>query len=77
MILTIALCIIVFGTCAAIALIRGLSAFLRRSEALKTQSDQSFLENAEHQNRMMMQRVFFQGLAVLAIAILGAFAAHG
>jgi hypothetical protein len=76
MILTIAFCILAFGACAAIALVRGLSSFLRRSEGLKTPSNKSLLENAEHQNRMMMQRVFFQGLAVLAVAILGLFAAR-
>jgi len=54
--------------------VRGLMAFYKDGEALKDGSDAAVLMRGVQQNRMMSQRVLFQGLAILAIALLGALA---
>jgi hypothetical protein len=64
-----------FALAAATALVRGLFAFYKDGEVLK-QGDADFdLRRGMQQNRMMSQRVLFQGLAVAAVALLGVFAA--
>lgn len=69
------LSIIVFVLAAATALFRGLFAFYKDGELLGGNSAAADLQRGTQQNRMMAQRVLFQGLAVLAIAVLGAMAA--
>ncbi len=63
-----------FALATASALVRGLMAFYKDGEALKDGSDAAVLMRGVQQNRMMSQRVLFQGLAILAIALLGALA---
>jgi len=65
--------IIILALCAAgalIALVRGLLAFASDGDLIKSGGD-AYLKRGQRQNRMMMQRVMFQGLAVLAVAVLG------
>lgn len=69
-----ALLIAGFAVATATALVRGLMAFYKDGEALKDGSDAAVLMRGVQQNRMMSQRVLFQGLAILAIALLGAVA---
>lgn len=70
LIFAIVACFIAAGA----ALVRGLFAFYKDGELLKDGSAEADLVKGVQQNRMMAQRVFFQGLAVFAIALLGAFA---
>lgn len=63
--------ILVFAIAAAIALVRGLMAFLRDGQALKEGDASVVGRSGAQQNRMMILRVFFQGLAIAAIAVLG------
>jgi len=59
---------------AAVALFRGLKAFLDDGERLR-QGDSAVGEQfGLKQNRMMTQRVLFQGMAILLIALIGALA---
>lgn len=71
-----ALLIAGFAIAAATALVRGLLAFHKDGEVLRLGSAEADMHRGEQQNRMMAQRVLFQGLAILAIALLGAFAAQ-
>ncbi len=64
-----------FAIATATALVRGLFAFYRDSEALSSGAAEADLRRGMQQNRMMTQRVLFQGLAILAIALVGALAA--
>ena len=68
--------VVLIGGCAvgaAVALIRGLRAFLHDGEELhRTGQVEQF---GMKQNRMMTQRVMFQGAAILLIALIGALAA--
>lgn|GEM_PF-1085110 len=65
-----------FSVAVANALVRGLFAFYKDGEILK-QGDADFdLRRGMQQNQMMSQRVLFQGLAIVGIALLGAFAAQ-
>ncbi len=59
----------------ATALARGLFAFYADGEALKNPNENFDLRRGVQQNRMMAQRVMFQGLAIFVIALLGAVAA--
>ncbi|MEY2926228.1 MAG: hypothetical protein RL367_705 [Pseudomonadota bacterium] len=59
---------------AASALVRGLMAFYHDAERLKSGENDGELFGVT-QNRMMMQRVLFQGIAVMLIALLGLMAA--
>lgn len=61
---------------AVVAFIRGLMAFLGEGELLKNGTPESDLRRGIQQNRMMAQRVLFQGLAVFVLALLGAVAAQ-
>jgi hypothetical protein len=63
-----------FVIATATALVRGLMAFQRDGENLKHGNDVAVQTFGEKQNRMMTQRVLFQGIAILLIALLGALA---
>ena len=63
-----------FAIAAATALIRGLKAFLQDGEQLRQNRNGSAEQFGLKQNRMMSQRVLFQGIAVLLIALIGALA---
>ncbi len=65
-----------FAIAAAVALIRGLIAFLHDGDQIR-QSGQGHAEFGLKQNRMMGQRVLFQGIAILLIAVIGALAGKG
>ena len=66
--------IVGFAIAAAVALIRGLSAFLRDSELIRQNENVPREAFGVQQNRMMSQRVLFQGIAILMVALLGALA---
>lgn len=66
--------IVGFATAAALALIRGLRAFLRDSELIRQNENVPREAFGVQQNRMMTQRVLFQGMAILMVALLGALA---
>ncbi len=70
-----ALLILCLAGAAATALVRGLFAFYQDGELLKQDDAALTLQRGTQQNRMMAQRVFFQGLAILMIVLLGAYAA--
>lgn len=63
-----------FAIAAAIALVRGLMAFLRDAEHIRQNGHASHEAFGVRQNRMMTQRVLFQGIAILLIALIGALA---
>ncbi len=67
--------IVGFVIATATALARGLFAFYADGEALKNSNENVDLRRGVQQNRMMAQRVMFQGLAIFVIALLGAVAA--
>ncbi len=68
--------IVGFAIAAAIALIRGLGAFFRDSELIRQNENVPREAFGVQQNRMMTQRVLFQGIAILMVALLGALASH-
>ena len=61
---------------AATALVRGLLAFLRDTELVRNASQTPLEARGVQQNRMMSQRVFFQGLSILFAVLIGAVAGH-
>ena len=70
-----------FAIAAATALIRGLMAFFRDAEHLRQNGSGSLKKHGAslegygvQQNRMMAQRVLFQGIAILLIVVVGALA---
>jgi hypothetical protein len=65
-----------FAIAAATALIRGLMAFFRDSEHLRSKDGMQREGYGVQQNRMMSQRVLYQGIAVLLVALLGAAASQ-
>ena len=77
MTLLLVLLIAGFALAAAAALIRGLMAFLRDAEHLRSNVDTKREAFGLQQNRMMTQRVLFQGIAILIVALLGALASKG
>ncbi len=58
---------------AAVALIRGLMAFVQDGDQIR-QTGHGNEQFGMKQNRMMTQRVIFQGIAILFIALIGALA---
>lgn len=62
---------------AATALIRGLMAFFRDAEIIRQGENVPKASFGLQQNRMMTQRVLFQGVAVLLVVMLGALANRG
>lgn len=69
--------IIAFALATAVALVRGLMAFHSDGERLRANDAAQALAIGEQQNRMMTQRVMFQAVAVLLVALIGALAAGG
>ena len=65
-----------FAIAAATALVRGLMAFFRDGEVIRQNENQPGEAFGVQQNRMMAQRVLFQGIAVLLIAVFGALASR-
>lgn len=65
-----------FAIAAAIALIRGLTAFFRDSELIRQNENVPREALGLQQNRMMTQRVLFQGIAILLVTLLGALASQ-
>ena len=65
-----------FAIAAATALIRGLKAFLRDAELIRQNEDVPREAFGVQQNRMMTQRVLFQGIAILLVALFGALASR-
>jgi Hypoxia induced protein conserved region len=63
-----------FAIAAATALVRGLMAFFRDGENLHRTAKSTGEAFGEKQNRMMTQRVIFQGIAVLLVVLVGALA---
>lgn len=63
-----------FAVAAAIALIRGLMAFFRDAEHIRLSGSAPREAFGVKQNRMMAQRVLFQGIAILLVAVVGALA---
>ena len=64
-----------FAVLAGVALVRGLMAFSGDGEMIRRGLEPNFLQRGEQQNRMMMQRVMFQGAAIVLVAVLGMLAA--
>lgn len=66
--------IIIFAIMTVVSLVRGIVAFLQSTEAdLNRDPASGASANQLLQNKMMFNRIKFQGLAVLAVAILLAF----
>ena len=63
-----------FAIAVVIAIIRGLAAFFRDAEHIRQAGHESQEEFGVKQNRMMAQRVLFQGIAILLIVLVGALA---
>ena len=63
-----------FAIAAATALVRGLKAFFDDGEQIRQQGRGSQEAFGVRQNRMMTQRVLFQGIAILLVALIGALA---
>ncbi len=63
-----------FVVAAAAALIRGLMAFFRDGEHIRQNEIVPREAFGVLQNRMMAQRVLFQGIAILLVVLLGALA---
>ncbi len=63
-----------FALAAATALVRGLMAFFRDGALLRGNEAATRKEFGVKQNRMMTQRVLFQGIAILLVALIGALA---
>ena len=61
-----------FAVAAGIALVRGLMAFFRDAEQIRLNGSAPVEAYGVKQNRMMAQRVLFQGIAILLVALLGA-----
>jgi hypothetical protein len=55
---------------AVVALVRGIIAFLRTTEEDLKRTDDGPSPNQIKQNKMMAQRIMFQGAAVLVLALL-------
>jgi Hypoxia induced protein conserved region len=69
----IALIVICAGG-AALALVRGLFAFHQDAQRLRDGDEDALRSNGLQQNRMMSQRVLFQGIAIAIVALLGTLA---
>ena len=64
------------GLAAAVALVRGLGAFYKDAERIKAGDPDAILLLGKQQNRMMSQRVLFQGIAIALVVMLGALASR-
>jgi hypothetical protein len=56
--------------------VRGLMAFFQDGEHIRQKSTASQEAFGVKQNRMMTQRVLFQGIAIVLVALIGALAAR-
>ena len=65
-----------FAIAAATALIRGLMAFFRDGHQIRQNENVPREAFGVQQNRMMAQRVLFQGIAILLVALFGALASR-
>lgn len=65
-----------FAVAAATALIRGLMAFFRDAEHIRQNGHASQEAFGVQQNRMMSQRVLFQGIAIVLIVLVGSLASQ-
>lgn len=65
-----------FAIAAATALIRGLMAFFRDAEFIRENGNAPREAFGLQQNRMMTQRVLFQGIAIFLVVMLGALASQ-
>jgi Hypoxia induced protein conserved region len=65
-----------FVIATATALVRGLMAFFRDGEDIRHNGHASREGFGVQQNRMMSQRVLFQGIAILLIVMVGALASR-
>ena len=65
-----------FVLAAATALIRGLRAFFLDAEMIRQNENVPREAIGVQQNRMMTQRVLFQGIAILLVTLLGALASQ-
>ena len=72
----LALLIGCFVVAAGTALVRGLMAFFQDGEHIRQNGNAEQEVFGVKQNRMMTQRVLFQGIAVLLVALIGALAAR-
>jgi Hypoxia induced protein conserved region len=59
-----------------VALVRGIIAFLKTTEADLKSDGVGPSESSQKQNRAMMQRVLFQGLAIVIIVLIFAASQH-
>ena len=66
-----------FAIAAATALVRVLMAFARDADHIRLHGDAKPEAYGMQQNRMMTQRVLFQGTAILLVALIGALASRG
>ena len=64
------------GLTVAVALVRGLGAFYKDAERIKAGDLDAILLHGKQQNRMMSQRVLFQGIAIVLVVMLGALASR-
>ena len=62
------------GLTVVTALVRGLGAFYQAAERSKAGDLDAAVAQGLKQNKMMTQRVLFQGIAVMLIVVLGALA---
>ena len=65
-----------FAVTAATAMVRGLKAFVQDAEHIRQTGDFRQDVYGEKQNRMMSQRVLFQGIAIVLIVLVGALASQ-
>jgi hypothetical protein len=63
-----------FVIAAVVALIGGLKAFLHDGDVLRQDGTATHASYGVQQNRMMSQRVIFQGIAIFLIVAVGALA---
>ena len=61
-----------FAIAAGVALVRGLMDFFRDAEQIRLNGSAPVEAYGVKQNRMMAQRVLFQGIAILLVARFGA-----
>lgn len=64
------LLIIAAAIATVVALVRGIIAFLKTTEAELNSTDTGPSQSSLKQNKMMMTRIVFQALAVLFVALL-------
>jgi len=59
-----------------VSLVRGIGAFMKTTRAGLEGGDAAIREMQDLQNRMMWNRIRYQGLAIVVVAILLAFGGH-